>query len=141
MDANKAPKWNLCQAIYSQFKLFGVGPAIVMNLFDPATHKTAVAAATISVKDHVVTLPYEAIDDSGLVVKTTDQTPATLVKGTDYDVIYGNDACYIELISTSTYYTKTSLSVAYNEANPGAITSSDVAAAVEKIEECKSLFI
>ena len=41
-DANKAPKWNLCQAIYSQFKLFGVGPAVVMNLFDPKTHKTAV---------------------------------------------------------------------------------------------------
>ena len=139
-DANKAPKWNLCQALYSQFKLFGVGPAIVMNLFDPATHKTAVAAATMSVKDHVVTLPYEAIDDSALVVKTTDQTPTALVKGTDYDVIYGNDACYIELISTSTHYAKTSLSVAYNEANPGAITSSDVAAAVEKIEECKSLF-
>lgn len=139
-DASMAPKWNLCQAMYSMFKLFNVGPAIVMNLYDPASHKTAVAEATFTVKDHIVTLPYDAINDSGLVVKTTDQSPVTLTKGTDYDVFYDNDACYVELISTSTHYSKTSLKVAYNTANPGAITASDVSAAVEKIEECKSLF-
>ena len=139
-DSNKAPKWNLCQAMYSQFKLFGVGPAIVMNLFDPSSHKTAVAEATFQVKDHAVVLPYDAIGDSELAVKTADQTPATLVKGTDYDVIYGDDACYIELISTSTHYSKSSLKISYNAANPGAITAEDVSAAVEKIEECKALF-
>jgi phage tail sheath protein FI len=139
-DANGDPKWNLCQAMYSQFKLFGVGPAIFMNLFDPATHKTAVTEASFTVKDHVATLPLDAIDDTGLVVKDTASPANTLVKGTDYDVIYGDNACFVELISTSSHYSDASLKIAYNTANPGAITASDVAAAVEKIEECKSLF-
>ena len=138
-DSSGDPKWSLCQAMYSQFKLFGVGPAIFMNLFNPASHKTAVPEASVTVKDHVATLPFEVINDSSLVVKDTANTPNTLVKGTDYDVIYGDDACYIELISTSTHYSAAALKIAYNAANPSAITASDVAAAVEKIEECKSL--
>lgn len=139
-DSSFAPKWSLCQAMYSQFGLFGVGPAIFMNLFDPATHKTAVAEASFTVTDHVAALPFDAIDDSGLVVNDTATPANTLVKGTDYDVIYGEDACYVELISTSSHYSDASLKIAYNAANPGAITATDVSAAVEKVEECKSLF-
>ena len=139
-DESGNPKWNLCQAMYSQFKLFGVGPAIFMNLFNPKTHKTAVSESQYTVNDHVVILSADVINDDSLVVKTTDETPAELVKETDYTVIYDEKNCYIELTSVSDYYSSASLSISYNAAHPEAITADDVAAAVEKIEECKSLF-
>lgn len=138
-DSTGAPKWSLCEAVYSYFKLFGMKPAIFFNVFNPSTHKTTVAAATMSVKNHQITLPIECLDDSGLVVQTTGGSPVTLTKDTDYEVYYSGENCIVELISTSTHYSATSLSVAYNAANPGAITSTEIEAAVENVEQCKSI--
>lgn len=138
--AGGAPKWSLCQAMFSQFRLFGVAPAVFYNVFDPATHKTAVAEATFTVTDHVAELPFEAIIDSGLVVKDTASPANTLVKGTDYNLIYTDSALLVELISSSTHFSDTSLKIAYNAANPAAITATDVNAAIEKIEQSKALF-
>ena len=39
--------YSISEFIYSQFALFGVGPAIIVNVLDPATHKTA-ATSTFS---------------------------------------------------------------------------------------------
>lgn len=136
-DANKAPKWNLCQAMYSHFKLFGMTPAVFYNIFDPSKHKSTVAAADVTVSEHTATITCDAINDSSLVVKVDTKT---LVKNTDYEVFYENDKCVIELLEGSTSYSATKLSVAYNAAKVDAITATDVEAAIEKIEECKSLF-
>ena len=85
LDSNKNPKWTLCEALYSHLKLFCMTPCIVYNVYNPKTHKTAVEEATMTVTDHIVALPYDAIDDAGLVVKVD---LATLVKDTDYTVYY-----------------------------------------------------
>ena len=138
-DSTGAPKRTLCEAAYSHFKLFGMKPAVFCNVFNPATHNTAVAAATATVKNHQIKLPVDCIDDSNLVVKTTGNTPATLVKDTDYEVYYSDENCIVELLPASTSYSATSLSVAYNKANPGAITATDIENAVEDIEKCKSI--
>ena len=101
-DASGGPKWTLCQAAYGFLRLFQMSPCYLVNVFDPATHKTAVAAADKTVTDHAVELPEDAINDASLVVKTVVESPAepeTLVKGTDYAVIYTDDACVIELLS------------------------------------------
>lgn len=129
-----APKWSLCEAMYSHFVLFGASPAIFYNLFDPATHKSAVAAASKTVADHAVKLPLDCVGVTSVKDDDTD-----LVEGTDYEVFYDGEDCVIELISTSTHYAAESLTVAYNEATFTAITSAVVEAALEKIEECKTL--
>lgn len=138
-DTDGAPKWNLCQAMYSHFRLFGVAPAIFYNIFDPSKHKTSVTAATMTVADHMVKLPLETIDSATLVVKTTDSSPATLKKDKDYEVYYDDKNCIVELLTDSTSYTKTELSIGYDKANPSAITASDIEAAVEAVEMCKSI--
>lgn len=136
-DAGGAPKWNLCQAAYAFLRLHAMSPAIFVNVYDPATHKTAVAEATMTVSEHTVTLPEDAIDDAGLVVKK-DST--TLVKGTDYDVIYTDNACVIELKSGGSAYSQTSLKVAYNKADLSAITATTISGAFEQVEICKTRF-
>lgn len=131
------PKWNLCQAIYAQFRLTNMAPAVFYNIFDPTKHIVAVGEAVIDVTDHIVTLPGDVIGDSALTVSAESDT---LEKGSDYEVYYENGNCIIELLSGGRAYTVPTLTVAYNIADPGAITSADVEAAIEKIEECKGLF-
>ena len=135
--ADGKPTWNLCQAMYAHFKLFGMSPAVFCNVFDPAKHKEAKDAAEFPVADHTTTLPMEVICDEALVVKSGD---ATLVKDTDYEVFYDAEHCVIELTKDGSAYDATALTVSYNAAKPEAITAADVEAAVERIEECKTRF-
>lgn len=134
-DASGNPKWSLCQAMYSHFKEFQVAPAVFYNVFDPATHKTAVASASVSVSNKIAKLPFDALIDSGLVVKATSEGDA-LVSGTDYDAYYTEDGVEIEIKSVS-LASATSVYVAYNKANLAAITSTEIIAALEKLELCK----
>lgn len=137
-DVDGNPKWNLCQAMYSHFKLFVGSPAIVYNLFDPSKHKTAVAAETVTVSEHMAKLPTDTLNNASLVVKSIGDSAATLVKDEDYEVYYDDDNCIVELLPDSTNYSASSLSIAYDKANPGAITAEDIEEAVEYVEMCKS---
>lgn len=132
-----APKWNLCQAAYAFLRLHAMSPAIFVNVFDPATHNKSTAAADFTVSDHAVTLPEDAINDANLVVK---EDSTTLVKGTDYEVFYTDEACVVELIKTSTHYSATTLNVAFKEADISKITSAMIEGAFEKVELCKTLY-
>lgn len=125
-------KWTLCEAAYSHFKVFGMSPAIFFNVFNPATHKTQVSAESKTVTNHIVEIE-NALDDSGLVIQVSSNT---LVKGVDYDVVYDGLKLVIELISTSTYYAETSLSIAYNKADTSEVEASDIEAGFSKIDEC-----
>lgn len=137
-DADGNPKWNLCQAMYSHYKLFKGSPAIVYNLFDPTKHKTAVTAETVTVAEHMAKLPSDTLNNTSLVVKSVGEGAATLVKDKDYEVYYDDNNCIVELLADSTHYAAASLSIAYDKANPGAITAEDIEEAVEYVEMCKS---
>ena len=134
-DASKNPKWTLCEAVFSHFKVFGQSPAVFFNVFDPATNKSAVTAADKSVTDHCVKLPDEAIIDSGLVVKDDD---TTLVLGTDYEAAYDGGYLVITLKAGS-HYSATTLNIAYNTIDLSGITATTITTAIEKVEGCKSL--
>lgn len=136
--SNGSPKWTLCMAVYACLKAMAVSPVIVYNVFDPSSHKEAVAAADIGVTDHIATLPLDALDTEALVVKASSESSA-LVKGTDYDVYYDSKGCYVELLPDSLSYSAATLNIAYDKAKPEAITASDIEAAVEKVEMCKSV--
>ncbi|MGN0787125.1 MAG: phage tail sheath family protein [Christensenellales bacterium] len=129
------PKWNLCQAMYSHFKVFKMAPAIFINVFDPSKHYTGVESASFVVSDHSVELPVEAINDENLVV-TDDST--TLALNTDYTVAYDEDKLLVMLVATSTHYNATNLSIAYHAADPSQITSSMIISAIEQIELCQA---
>ncbi len=137
-----SPKWNLCQAMYSHFKLFAMSPAVFYNVFDPAKHKKSVTSDVYSVSEHTVTLSADAIDNENLVITTVTESESeesvTLEKGTDYEVTYSDGACVIELLPDSSYYGETSFMIAYDTADVTKITAADIEEAVEAAELCKS---
>lgn len=128
--------YTLSEAMFTFFQLYGAGPVIFVNLLDPNTHKTAVAAANFTVSNHRAALPGGAIIDTGLVVKASASAESALVKDTDYEVFYSGDNLIVELLSTGSAYSAASLNIAYNAIDASAITASTVATAFEKVELC-----
>lgn len=129
--------YNLCEFMYSHFTLYGRQPVIFVNLLDPSTMKTAVAAADKNLIDHKVELPLETINDATLVVKPTSAGTAA-VKGTDYSVYYSGEKCYIEVLSGGTLYALTTINVAYNTVTPATVVAANVVTGLESIEQCMS---
>lgn len=134
-NADGSPKWSLCQAMDAFFNVFQMGPAVFYNIYDPSTHKTAVASASVAVSNKIAQLPADAIIDSGLVVKASENGSA-LVLGTDYEAEYTDDGVEVEIINTANAEA-TELYIAYNKANVAAITANDIAAGFEYVELCK----
>lgn len=126
--------YTLCQTMYATGNIFPVGPVVYINVLDPsnANHVTAVAAATYSVEEKQAVVNVKGmLNDTNLLVKTTAETPVTLVKGTDYTVSYNNDGdMVITLIAGSTYASVTELSVAGKKLNPAGVTASDIVGTV-----------
>ncbi len=127
------PKWSLCEAMYAHFVLFGASPAIFYNLFDPATHKTSVAAESVAVTDHAAKLPIDVVS-----VNSVKNGNTPLAKDTDYSVFYDGEYCVIELIKTGEGYSSQSLTVDYDSASVSSVESADVTAALERIVDCKT---
>ncbi len=137
-NSDGSPKWNLCQAMYAYHSMMGMSPAIFYNVYDPAKHKKAVTATSFTVSEHIAALPADAIINDNLSVTPVGSTPA-LVRGTDFEAYYAEDALFIELLSTSTYYSADTLKIGYDIADLSSIKAADIEEAVESIELCRSV--
>jgi len=129
-------KYNLCEFMYSHFKLFGCQPVIFLNLLDPSTMKSAVAASDKAVSDHKVKLPIEAINDATLVVKAAGGAGDPYVKDTDYSTYYDGEYLVIELLSDGDHYSDANINVAYTAVTPTSVDTSALATGLENIEKC-----
>ena len=129
-------KYTLCEFMYSHFNLYGCQPVIFVNLLNPETMKTPVAATDKDVVNHKVALPIGAINDASLVVKPSGGSGTAYEKDTDYAVYYDGEFCYIEVLSTGAAYAEAKLNIAYNEVTPATIDTTAVATGMESIEKC-----
>ncbi|MCM1299272.1 MAG: phage tail protein, partial [[Eubacterium] siraeum] len=130
------PKWSLCQALYAHFVLMAMTPAVFYNIFDPAKHKKTVPAEDFAVKDHAATLPLDTLDNGKLVVKAGE---TELVRDVDFEAYYNGEGFVVELLEESDHYHAQTLTIAYEVADPSAITAEDVEMAVEAVEMCRSV--
>ena len=107
-------KYTLCEVIYSHFMLYAASPLLLVNVLDPSTNKTAVAAADKAVSNGQVVIEEDVIPAS-VVVKATATAEAAAVKGTDYDVFYQDGKCVIEVLSGGSITSATTLNIAYDK--------------------------
>ena len=113
-------KYPLCEAVYSQFKLYNMSPVVFVNVLDPAKHKTTVAAAEYSISDKKILLPLEALKDT--VVVTGEYTA-----GTDYELFYEGENLILEVLDGGAIPEATEkLSVAFDAVDPSKITKADI---------------
>ena len=76
-DSDDWKNYTLCEAIEVFFRLFKTGPIVMINVLDPAVHKTSVADAPITFTDGIATL-----NDTGVMLDTLSITGKN--QGTDY---------------------------------------------------------
>ena len=66
--------FSISEFIYSQFSLFGVGPAIIVNVLDPTKHKVtaSITQVALDTKTGSATIPETAIIASTVVLSGTN---------------------------------------------------------------------
>ena len=112
-------KYPICEAIYSQFKLYGVSPVVFVNVLDPTKHKKAVEEKNYPINDGKVLLPLEAIKNS---VQVTSYTA-----GKDYDLFYEGENLILEVLEGGTIPETTGeLTITFDAVNPAAITENEI---------------
>ncbi len=110
-------KWNeysLCELFYTAFKLYGVSPIYVVNVLDPLKHKTEAQAEEFTVKDNMVKLPLEAIENS---VEIENKS-----LGEDYGIVYTGTECVIEFLDGTTG----TVSVKFAKIDPSQVKKADI---------------
>jgi phage tail sheath protein FI len=114
-------KYTLCEVIYSQFALFAVSPCVLINVLDPAVHKTAVTATSYPVTDKQVNLGQDV-----LVNSVTFKTSPTA--GIDYSIGYDKDGnAIVSLLAGGSLANVSSLSVnGFTRLNPANVDEYDI---------------
>ena len=112
-------KYTICEAIYSQFKLYGVAPVVFVNVLDPAKHKKSVAEQNYPVADGKVLLPLEALKNT---VKVTSYTA-----GTDYELFYEGENLILEVLDGGSIPAETGeLTITFDAVDPSKINENDI---------------
>lgn len=121
-------KYTLCEAVYAEFMLYAVAPIVLINVFNPAVHKTTVTAETKTVAaDGTVNLSNEGLLE--FTSLTNDDGNTTYVKDTDYtvDMIKG----VITLTDESAITADQTVKAAYVFGDPSLVTVDDIIGGVD----------
>lgn len=110
--------FTLCEAVYAHFKnrLQPIGPIIVINVMDPAKHKTP-ATATVSITNNVGYLLAPAVLDTIVITGK--------VQGEDYTAEYTPDG-RVKLTALSAGSLAASTSVSYDVMDRAKIKAEDI---------------
>lgn len=111
--------YTLCQTMDAFFKIFGVGPVVLCNVLDPATHKKTYEEV-VSVTNGQAVSTAEGVLLSGLTVKS-DANDLTL--GTDYTVEFNNKG---QVVVTLVSEGVTSVTLTGNQLDASAVTADDI---------------
>ena len=123
-------KYDICEEIYTSFKLYQNGPVVIINVLDPEKHLTGETdAADIKLSGGVLDLPLEALADK-VVVKgysTEDTLTDEYERGVDYELLYTDEALRLERIEGGAITSdNATLNIKYNAVDPSKVTKGDI---------------
>ena len=122
-------KYDICEEIYTSFKLYQNGPIVMVNVLDPKKHLTGESTKDTELVAGITELPFETVADT-VVVKGYDGEEALTeeyTKGTDYDLIYADGVLRLERIEGGKIATDTAkLNIKYNAVDPTKVTKADI---------------
>jgi len=119
--------YTLCEAIYSQFVLYGLAPLVLVNVFDPAVHKSAVTGEEQTFADGRISLAHAGLVAEPVVKSQDGQN--TYVKDTDYtvDLVAGR----ITRLDAGGIPAGATVQVDYEYGDPGKVTSADIIGGID----------
>lgn len=119
--------YTLSEVMDATFKVFRVGPIVLINVLDPAIHKKSVTSAKFPITNKTVKIDKEGVILSSLKVKNADGT-TPYEKDKDFLAAFDDKGeIIISILSSGAIDpTATELSVAYDELDPSAVTKADI---------------
>lgn len=105
----------------------GVGTVVVVNVFDPATDATVVAAADLPIASGRIALTHG--DLTALSVRAAGGAGSPLVEGTDYSV--NRETGVITVLAGGALAAAVQANVGYSYGNPSAIVAADIIGTVD----------
>ena len=122
--------YTLCEAIYSQFALYNRAPVVLVNVLDPATHKTAKTDTELTVTSKVATLAEPVLLETLKIKKASTGQP--LVEGTDYEAAYDDDGVLnITVLDGGQLADATAIFADYDALDPTAVDADDIIGGVD----------
>lgn len=118
--------YNLCEFMYSQFVLYSVAPVVFINVFDPATHKTAITAEERTFSGGKITLAHAGLV-AAPVVKSSDGETTYTAADYDVDLI----SATISLTDESTIAADATVQVDYSYGDPSLIDADDIIGGID----------
>lgn len=122
-------KYDICEEIYTAFKLYGISPIVMVNVLDPTKHLTGETTEEINLAAGVLSLPYETVDSTVVVKGYSGEETLTeaYAKGVDYDLIYTDGVLKLERIEGGSITTDTAkLNIKYNAVDRSKVTKADI---------------
>ncbi len=131
----KKYEYTISEFIYSQFALFGASPVIIVNVLDPATHKQAASASTVTLSDGTATIKETGIISSSIELSSGSDEVTEYELGTDYTAAFDADG-YLVITSlkadgTDKVPSSVALTFSAQKLSPGAITATQIIGGVD----------
>ncbi len=122
-------KYDICEEIYSSFKLYSNGPIIMVNVLDPAKHLKGAETVEKTLAGGITELPYEAVSDTVEVkgYDGEDSLTETYTRGEDYDLFYTDGVLRLERIESGKIKADNArLNIKFNSVDPSKVTKKEI---------------
>lgn len=123
--------WTLCEAIWSHFVLYNMGPMVLINIIDPsnAAHKTAVSAESVVMSGDSGTVANVGALLSTVVVKVS---AAIKTLGTDYTLAFDSTGkLVISRVTAGSIASGATLTVDYTYLKPSGVVNTDIIGGID----------
>lgn len=122
-------KYDICEEIYSSFKLYSNGPIIMVNVLDPAKHLKGAETVEKTLAGGITELPYETVSDTVEVkgYDGEDSLTETYTRGEDYDLFYTDGVLRLERIESGKIKADNArLNIKFNSVDPSKVTKKEI---------------
>jgi len=111
--------YTLCMEMYHTFQVEGAGPIVLINVLDPAKHKSAFSETTLTLTNTMATLNEKGVLTSTLTVKSG----TTALDAGDYTTEFNDDGT---LEITVTKKGVSTITVSGEKLDPSMVTAKDI---------------
>lgn len=124
-DSKRWKDYTSCECLYSQFALYGISPAVFINVLDPRIHKKSVSGKVYDVLKRQATLGEDVILDS--VVVKAGESGVSLDAGADYSLAWDKDGKgVLNILAGGTVADATSVWAEFDVIDPTQVTELDI---------------
>lgn len=118
--------YTLCEAMYSQFSLFGVSPVVFVNVLDPAKHKKEIDEKSIVFVEGKATIKETGILKETLVFLELKDSDGEAIVSSEAEVAF-NDKGHLNVFAEGA----AQASVKYSALDPSLVNDDDIVGGVD----------